>query len=308
LALVPIEADVAAALAQVPAVAGVGQVLGPEGQNLLVGRGADLRRWFASQLGRGRPPKKGQRPALDLSPIATALAFTPTTSEFHQRLVYERLMARYVPLSARRDLKTPAFLRLDPAERFPRASVTTAAADGGAFGPFRDRRAAARAVEALHARFPLRPCDFTFEPAPDLALGLSCLYAQVRSCAAPCLARMGEGEYRGLAAEAAAFLSHAAARPAEAGPAIPAWVSRATARAVVVEGGREGLELYPVSEGQVFEEGAVRAAAGGVDEAMAALRWPEPPARAADWPWLLAWLHTPRRKGEYRLLAAADPR
>ncbi|MGH9886161.1 MAG: hypothetical protein ACREBE_11565, partial [bacterium] len=41
------------------------------------------------------------------------------------------------------------------------------------------------AIEALHAVFPLRPCDFVFEPAPDLAVGLGCVFAQVRTCAAP---------------------------------------------------------------------------------------------------------------------------
>jgi hypothetical protein len=306
LVVVPIEAGVAEALGQVPPAPGVGQVLGPEGQNLLVGRGADLRRWFASHLGQGRPPRPGQRPPLDLSPIAGSLAYVTTSSEFQQRLTYERLMALYVPLSARRDLKKPAFLRLDPEERFPRASVT-ASAEGRAFGPFRDRGAAGRGLAALHSRFPLRPCDFAFEPAPDLALGLSCLYAQVRSCAAPCLSRVGEPDYRGLAAQAAAFLGGASARPAEVGRAIPPWVARWDARAVVVEGGREGLELYPVSAGRVLEEGAIRSAAAGVDEALGELRWPEPAERAADWPWLLAWLHQPRRRGQYHLLAAAEP-
>jgi hypothetical protein len=297
---VPLEVGADAALAQVPEVPGVGQVLGPEGHNLLVGRGADLRRWFASQLGRGRP-RPGKRPPLDLSPIATALAYVPSTSEFHQRLLYERLMARYVPLSARRDLKKPAFLRLDPGERFPRAVVTPSGADERAFGPFRDRRAAARAVEALHQRFRLRPCDFVFEPAPELELGLSCLFAQVRSCAAPCLVRIGEDDYRALSAEAAAFLADPAARPEEVGRAVPPWVSRAGARAVVIEDGREGRELYPVSRGRVIEDGAVRTTPEGEAEALAALRWPEPAPEGNDWPWLLAWLHAPRRKGLYRL-------
>jgi hypothetical protein len=274
LAVVLLETDVGAALARVPEAPGVGQILGPEGRNLLIGRGADLRRWFASHLGRGRPARKGARPPLDLSPIATALAYVPSTSEFHQRLLYERLMARHVPLSARRDLKKPAFLRLDPTERFPRASVITAP-DARAFGPFRDRRAAARAVESLHARFPIRPCDFDFEPAPDLPLGLSCLFAQVRSCAAPCLVRVSEGDYRALAAEAAAFLSDPEARPDEVRRAVPPWVSHSAAPAVVIESGRDGLELYPVSEGRVFEEGAVRCAPEGEADALGALRWPE---------------------------------
>ena len=106
----------------------------------------------------------------------------------------------HVAPSARRDLKPAAWLHLDPGARFPRLTVRPMAGDpAGLFGPFRNRPAAARAVAALHKLFPLRPCDFVFEPAPDLSLGLGCVYAQVRTCAAPCLSRVSEDGYRGLA-------------------------------------------------------------------------------------------------------------
>jgi len=308
LAVVGIETDVAAALARVPEGPGVGQVLGPEGRNLIVGRGAGLRKWFAARLGRGRPARPGARPPLDLSPIATALAFAETTSDFHQRLGYERVMARYVPLSARRDLKPAAFLRLDPAERFPRLRVS--GADGAGllhFGPFRDRRSAARAIEALHARFPLRPCDFDFEPATDLPLGLSCLYAQVRSCAAPCLVRVSEDAYRTLAAETAAFLADGALRPDEIRRAVPPWVSRATARAVVAEKGLRGLELYAVQAGRVADAPVSMDPAGDLEAALRGLRWPAPEDAGPDWPWLLPWLHAPRRKGGYVVWREDEP-
>ena len=90
-----------------------------------------------------------------------------------------------MPASARRDLKPPAFLHLDPAERFPRVTRARERASGALYGPFRDRRAAEKARDALQRLFPLRPCDYGFEPDPALPLGLACLYAQVRSCAAP---------------------------------------------------------------------------------------------------------------------------
>jgi hypothetical protein len=308
LAVVGIETDVAAALARVPEGPGVGQVLGPEGKNLLVGRGAGLRKWFATRLGRGRPPRPGARPPLDLTPIATALAFAETTSDFHQRLTYERLMARYVPLPARRDLKPPAFVHLDPEERFPRARATGPAAVGPShFGPFRDRRAAARAVEALHARFPLRPCEFDFEPAADLPLGLSCLYAQVRSCAAPCLVRVSEDAYRSLAAEAAGFLADPARRGEETRRAVPGFVARATARAVVAAKGSHGLELYAAQAGRVADDPAVVASTDDLAAALSDLRWPAPEEAGQDWPWLVAWLQAPRRKGAYLVWPEHEP-
>jgi excinuclease ABC subunit C len=215
-------------------------------------------------------------------------------------------MARYVPLAKRRDLKPPAYLRLDPAERFPRVTVEGRAEGGARFGPFRDRKAAGRAVQALHKVFPLRPCDFTFEPDPALPLGLGCLYAQVHSCAAPCLSRVGEDEYRALAADAAAFLSDPGQRTGEHASWVPAWVSEVAGhRGLVVERGRAGLELYPVSEGSVLEGHAVTGAAD-LEEAAGRLLWTTPAPGPDDRPWLVSWLHTPRRSGAFLVLGPAE--
>src|SRR5262249_14309866 len=153
---------------------GVGQLLGPDGRNLILGRPANLRRWAGSHLGAARAgPKtlKRVRPRTDLRSVTSAVAYAPTSSGFHQRLVYERAMARHVDPAQRRDLTAPGFLHLDPQERFPRVTIRPQAASPAAlFGPFRDRRAAERALKELHKLFPLRPCDYEFEPAPDLAL------------------------------------------------------------------------------------------------------------------------------------------
>jgi DNA polymerase-3 subunit epsilon len=194
LTFVPLQAgDTAALIATLPAVAGVAQFLGPEGQSLLIGRPSNLRRWAATQLGAGKPPKKGMRPPTNLAPITSGVGYVVTSSPFAQRLAYERLMGRYVPLAKRRDLKPPVYLHLDPAARFPRLTVRPSAADrANLFGPFRSRQAAQAAIEALHQQFPLRPCDYTFEPAVDLALGLGCVFAQIGTCAAPCLVRTSE--------------------------------------------------------------------------------------------------------------------
>ncbi|MGE5126222.1 MAG: hypothetical protein ACM3PV_08025, partial [Betaproteobacteria bacterium] len=192
LALLDLSGGVEPALAQVPARPGVGQLLGPDGRNLVLGTASNLRRWAASHLGLGKPAAAGRRPRTNLAGIATALGFVETRGPFHQRLTYERLMAPLVPLSARRDLKPPAFLHLDPTRRFPRVSVAglepsvsadasepelSGPAGGPLFGPFRDRRAAEKARDAVHRLFPLRPCDYRFEPDPSLPLGLGCLYA-----------------------------------------------------------------------------------------------------------------------------------
>jgi hypothetical protein len=298
----PLDGELGERLAALPATAGVVQILGPAEKNLLIGRAANIRRWAASHLGAGRPPAKGKRPPTNLRPVAAGVAYAATTSPFHQKLVYERLMARHVPLEKRRDLRVPAFLHLDPAERFPRLSVRRQEeGPRGLFGPFRDKRAAERARDALHKAIPLRPCDYTFEPDPALPLGLGCLFAQVRSCAAPCLSRTSEADYRGLAAEAASRLAR--------GPAglegLPPWTGAVLgARGIVVDrtGGR--VVLYPVAGGRVLEGEALTVEEGEVDGATARLRWDVGEGEPSDWPWLLGWLDSPRGRGTYVALSA----
>jgi hypothetical protein len=275
----------------------VAQILGTAGQSLLIGRAAHIRRWVAGNLGLGPPPRPGKRPRTNLSSVAGSVRWAETTSSFHQRLTFERLMAGHVPPSARRDLKRPVYLRLEPAERFPRLTLRATAGDGiQLFGPLRDRRSAERAVQQVLRLFRLRPCDYVFEPDPALPLGLGCVYAQVRSCAAPCLVRVSEEEYRELARAAAAFLASPDSRTHDSG--IPEWVQASGGRGLVVERGRGGVELYPVVAGAVVEEAAVTIAADAVALALQGQSWPEAPGRD-DRPWLLAWLTTPKRRGVY---------
>jgi hypothetical protein len=278
---------------------GVAQILGPEGRVLVTARAANVRRFALSRLGAGRPSRKGGRPALDLSPIATGVRYVLTTSPFQQRLVFERLVAGLVPLSARRDLKTPGYLHLDPGERFPRLTVRVAGADRAfLFGPFKDKAAAGRARDLLHKRFPLRPCDYVFEPHPELALGLGCVYAQVRTCAAPCLARVSESEYRELARSVNGLLE---ARAEGGEPALPPWVGRVEgAQGLIVEKGRGGWELYPVLDGSVLEEQGTTVGPGeDLAAAVSRLTWEAPVPPRDDVRWLSAWLHAPRRTGHY---------
>src|SRR5512140_176360 len=247
LAYIDLPGGLEAALQRVPAAPGVGQLLAADRGSLVLGPASNLRRWTASHLGLGARPAAGKRPRTNLAGVASAVGFVVTRGPFHQRLAYERLIAPLVPVSARRDLKPPAFVQIDLEQRFPRAVVVGLAEPAASpapsrppatFGPFRDRRAAEKARDAVQKRFRLRPCDLRFEPAPDLALGLACLYAQVRSCAAPCLCRAGEDEYRALASSAAAWLADPPAR-VDAPPTVPATVGAAlAARALVVDPGR----------------------------------------------------------------------
>jgi hypothetical protein len=303
LARVAFAADPGPALEAVPASPGVGQILGPEGRHLLLGTASNLRRWAASHLGLGRPrPAEGgraRRPRTSLAGIATGVAWVETDGPFGQRLAYERLAARLLPASARPDLRPPAFLHLDPAERFPRVTLRASGAHA-LYGPFRDRRAAEKARVALQKRFALRPCDYEFEPDPALPLGLACLYAQVRSCAAPCLARTSEADYRALAADAADWLAAPARREDPA--AVPATVAGVAGRALIVDAGRRSVGLYPVRGGCVLDAASLVVPRSELEAAVSRLAWPEPDA-AADWPWLTAWLRGAKARASYLVLA-----
>ena len=305
LARVALASEVGPALEAVPKAPGVGQILGPDARSLLIGTSSNLRRWAASHLGLDRPrPAPGgraRRPRTSLAGIATAVAWVETDGPFRQRLAYERLTGPLLPASARRDLKPPSFLHLDPAERFPRVSVR-ALGEGALYGPFRDRRAAEKTKGALQRLFPLRPCDYSFEPDPGLPLGLACLYAQVRSCAAPCLARVGEADYRALAASAAGWLASPARREDET--AVPVTVADAAGRALIVDGGRRGVGLYPVRGGRVLDAAALVVPPAELDAAVLQLSWPESQA-ASDWPWLTAWLGSPKARASFVVVADA---
>lgn len=308
LTTVSLEGDTAAALEAVPPRPGVAQIVGPEGRNLIIGRAANMRRWAASHLGLAKPARKAGRPRTDLRPVATAVRHALTTSPFHQRLVFERLMARHIPPAARRDLKPPVYLHLDPRERFPRVTIRPAGGDPAfLFGPFRDRRVASRARDSLHKLYRLRPCDYVFEPHPSLPLGLGCVYFQVGTCSAPCLSRVSEEAYRALASEAVSFLARPEGRPQEALSWAPPSVSAAGTRALVVEKGKDGLEVYPIRAGAVLEEGSVTTDAFGLPRALASLRWDEPEGTRDDVAWLAAWYRAPTRTGAYLVLEDAGP-
>jgi hypothetical protein len=297
---VALTGDLEAVLGALPTAPGVGQLFGADGRSLLLGRAANLRRWAGKSLGGGKPARKTGRPALDLRGIAVSATWEPTTSEFHQWLVFERRMAGLVPVAKRRDLKPAAWLHLDPSERFPRLSLRGLDRGlDGLFGPFRDRRAAERGRDALNKALGLRPCDFLFEPDPELPLGKGCLFAQVRSCTAPCLVRIGEDEYRSRARSAVDVLGGASAAFDTAWRAD--WISAlGSSRGLVIEKGRGGIELYPVVAGAVLEEArAVAAALDDLAGALAGLAFDAPAQPRDDSAWLSAWLHRPRRKGTY---------
>jgi hypothetical protein len=80
---------------------------------------------------------------------------------------------------------------------------------------------------------------------------------------------------------------------------VPPAVSEAEgARAVVVDAGRTQIGLYPVRAGRVLEEAAVLTPPAELESATAALAWPDG-VGGDDWPWLAAWLRSPRGRASW---------
>lgn len=293
---VSLDEGVAGGLEALPTAAGVAMIEGPEGQTLLLTRTANIRKWAAQNLGAGPPPRRGQRPKTNLAGVATAVSCILAPTPFERTLVFERWMAPLVPYAKRKDLLPPVFLSLDAGERLARVSIVATAAPH-VFGPFRNRKAAERASAALHKEYPLRPCDHGFEPHPELPLGRACLYAQVRSCSAPCLSRVSEDAYRSLAAEAVSALTSPEGRQGALALAVPITVGAAHGRGLVVSKVRGGAVLHPVVRGRVQDGVALTEEA--MDEAVACLRWEAADTLPDDWAWLSTWLHSPAGRGSF---------
>jgi hypothetical protein len=77
--------------------------------------------------------------------------------------------------------------------------------------------------------------------------------------------------------------------------------------AVVVGVGRKELDLYPVREGHVLDDGVVSTPADDIDAAAARLAWPAAPG-SDDWPWLAAWIASSRGRGTYVPVSDPDDR
>jgi hypothetical protein len=109
---------------------------------------------------------------------------------------------------------------------------------------------------------------------------------------------MSEEEYRALAARAAAWLAVPSAR-GEAPPAVPGIVASADgARGLVVDAGRRDVGLCPVRGGRVLDDALVIASCAELEGAVSRLSWPEA-GGPDDWPWLTAWLRSPRSRASY---------
>jgi DNA polymerase-3 subunit epsilon len=92
-------------------------------------------------------------------------------------------------------------------EPWPRLSLVRSAIDDGAdyVGPYSSRRAAERAVAALHEAFPIRQCSSRMPKVPEMS---ACALAEMGKCLSPCNGSVSAVDYAAVVAELRSSLLH----------------------------------------------------------------------------------------------------
>ena len=151
------------------------------GQALYVGKAGDLRTRVRSYFGSRRQPPRIEGALAALARIDAA----PTGSELEAALFELDLIRRWRPPANVRDARPDkaVYLRLALADHAPALGLRSVVRDDGAVyaGPFRSRRLATEAAEALRDGYGLRTC----RPRVPVDDG-RCLRGAAGHCLAPC--------------------------------------------------------------------------------------------------------------------------
>jgi DNA polymerase III subunit epsilon len=164
---------------------------GRGGRVLYVGKSKDVRTRVKSYF-YGDPRKK-------IDSLLTEVAAVDAVrcdSELEALVVEARMIAAHEPPYNRRGKtwRRFAYLKVDPAEAFPRIKVVRVARDDGAtyLGPFGGSARARLAKEALEEVLPIRRCTAAMGARTRFA---PCVLADIGRCAAPCDGRVDPERY-----------------------------------------------------------------------------------------------------------------
>jgi excinuclease ABC subunit C len=182
------------------------------GARPLLLRTADLRRRMRLLL--CEPEANSKR--LNLRQYAAEIRFRVTASKFEQTLLHWQQARVLWPTNYRQRLRlySPAFVKLNLANAYPRAYITRRLGVSGLYvGPFVTRRAAESLLEPWLDLFRIRRCQIKIRRDPEFP---GCIYSEMKMCLAPCFAGCTPAEYGDEVARAAAFLRSAGASLADA--------------------------------------------------------------------------------------------
>lgn len=189
--------------AGLPRAAGVYLFRDAQQRVLYVGTSTDLRRRVAGYFTAAeRRSRMAQMVALAES-VTAVVCQTPLEAQVREL----RLIAEHQPRFNRRSRRPSGrpWVKLT-VEPFPRLSVVRQVrSDAAAYvGPFPDRQAAQRAVEAILEALPLRQCTLRLS---ERSRGGGCLLGEIGRCSAPCRGGAQQQEYASVASQAAQALT-----------------------------------------------------------------------------------------------------
>jgi DNA polymerase III subunit epsilon len=173
-----------------------------DGRVLYVGKSTDLRARVKSYF-YGDSRKKVE----DLLSQTTVVDGVRCATELEALVLEARLIRDHEPRYNRRGKtwRRYAYLKIDPAEAFPRLKVVREPSGDAAFlGPFPNSRQAALAKEALEDAYPIRRCTRVMRATTRFA---TCALADMGRCVAPCDGRATPERYGELVRELISSLS-----------------------------------------------------------------------------------------------------
>jgi excinuclease UvrABC nuclease subunit len=166
-----------------------------------VSKSSNMRRRISRLL--ARPEEAGFSKRLNLRERCAVIEFSETGSDFENTLLLYRVLREYFPktYSKRLRLAPPALIKIDWANAYPRAYVTTKLGKLGPalarvptyIGPFRSRAGADKYANDVLDLFKSRRCTFELNPDPAFP---GCVYSEMKMCLAPCFKGCTDQEYK----------------------------------------------------------------------------------------------------------------
>ena len=192
-----------AALGTMPAGAGVYCMRDRHEKPLYVGKAKSLKKRVATYVNVRTLSVRLQR----MIAATASVEVITTEGEVEALLLESNLIKRLKPHYniLLRDDKSFPYILLRRGHTWPQITKYRGAksGEGDYFGPFASAGAVDLTINALQRAFPLRSCsDSVLESRTR-----PCLQYQIKRCTAPCVGRIGKGDYDGLVEEARAFLA-----------------------------------------------------------------------------------------------------
>ncbi|MBK1666295.1 excinuclease ABC subunit C [Rhodospirillum rubrum] len=192
-----------AALRTMPSSPGVYRMIDGKGDVLYVGKARNLKRRVINYTQPHRLPVRIQRMIAATLTMEVLTTHTEAEALLLESNLIKKLKPRYNILL--RDDKSFPYIEITSDHAFPRIVKFrgTLRKGGEYFGPFASAGAVTSTLTALQKTFLLRTCaDNVFA-----SRSRPCLLFQIKRCAAPCVDRVAEADYKALVEEARAFLS-----------------------------------------------------------------------------------------------------